>query len=193
MPAAPAFDSSVAPVDAADLPASWRPGCPVPPEELRRVTIRHWGFDDAVHQGELVVHVDAVDAIEGVFRSLFDARFPLERVELVDRYDGDDDRSMAANNTSAFNCREIAGRPGVWSEHAYGRAVDLNPVQNPNVSSSGRVEPPAGTAFTDRDPAAPGLIRADGPAVTGFDAVGWSWGGNWSSSKDYQHFSATGR
>nr|WP_231127486.1 M15 family metallopeptidase [Motilibacter aurantiacus] len=98
---------------------------------------------------------------------------------------------MAANNTSAYNCRKVAGT-GRWSEHSYGRAVDVNPVQNPYVK--GRVvQPAAGRAYVDRSRDAAGLLRAGEPAVEAFTARGWGWGGSWRSSKDYQHFSSTGR
>ena len=188
---APVFTGEITAVDPARLAASWRPGCPIPVEELRLLTIDHWGFDGAVHRGELVVHEQHADSVLGVFRSLFDAHFPLEQVRLVDEFDGDDDRSMAANNTSAFNCRAATGSSR-WSEHAYGRAIDLNPIQNPYVTASGRVLPPEGSAFAVRDDR-PGVILADGPVVAAFASIGWEWGGHWSSGKDYQHFSATGR
>ena len=187
---------SVAPLDDATrarMVHSWRPGCPVPLEDLRLLTVEHWGFDGVVHQGELVVHADQAEAVLGAMRALYDARFPMERIALVDEYGGDDDRSMAANNSSAFNCREVAGRPGVWSEHSYGRAIDVNPVQNPYVSSDGTVSPPAGAAFADRARTSPGMILAGDPVVSAFTAIGWGWGGDWNSAKDYQHFSATGR
>ena len=177
---------------AARMRSSWRPGCPVPLEDLRLLVIRHWGFDGTVRPGELVVHADAADALIEVFRRLFAARFPLEQVRLVDDFGGDDDRSMAANNTSAFNCRRATGSQR-WSEHAYGRAVDLNPVQNPFVTRGGAVLPPQGADHVRRDAATPGLITADGPVVAAFRAVGWQWGGHWPSGKDYQHFSASGR
>lgn len=127
-----------------------------------------------------------------VFRRLFDERFPIESMRLVDEFGGDDDRSMSANNTSAFNCRPATGSTR-WSEHAYGRAVDINPVQNPYVTRSGAVLPPAGDAHTRRDPATPGLITDGSVVVSAFADIGWTWGGHWSSGKDYQHFSATGR
>ncbi|GIU89623.1 MAG: hypothetical protein KatS3mg010_0722 [Acidimicrobiia bacterium] len=172
-------------------PSSWRPGCPVPLESLRHLTVRHWGFDGRAHTGELVVHADAVDAMRRVFRSLWDARFPVERMRLVDDYGGSDDASMAANNTSAFNCRLATGSSR-WSEHAYGRAIDVNPVQNPYVAG-GRVAPPAGAAYLDRSLPAPGVIRDGDAVVQAFAALGWGWGGHFRSVKDYQHFSATGR
>lgn len=189
------FKSSREAIDeaaAARMSASWRPGCPVELESLRLITLTHWGFDGDVHSGELVVHADDAAAVVGVFEALFEQRFPIEQVRLVDEFGGDDDRSMAANNTSAFNCRLVTGSQS-WSEHAYGRAIDINPVQNPFVTRSGAVLPPEGAAHTRRDPSIPGLITADGPVVTAFRAVGWEWGGDWSGGKDYQHFSATGR
>jgi hypothetical protein len=192
--AAPAFAGDVLPIDAAvraRMPHSWRPGCPVGLEDLRLLRLRHWGFDGAVHDGELVVHADVADDVVGSFRSAFDARFPIERMELVDAYGADDDRSMAANNTSAFNCRRVAGTDR-WSEHAYGRAVDINPIQNPYVRGSS-VDPPAGAAYADRSDVRPGMLTVDGPVVRAFTAIGWGWGGTWTAGKDYQHLSASGR
>lgn len=192
-PQAPAFRGSAQPIDAtarSRMTSSWRPGCPVPIEDLRLLTLDHWGFDGGVHRGELVVHRDHSEAVLRVMRRLFEARFPIERMQLIDVYGGDDERSMAANNTSAFNCRAVSGRPGVWSQHSYGWAVDVNPVQNPYVSG-GRVSPPAGAAFADRSVRHPGMVH--GGVVQAFASVGWGWGGNWTSPKDYQHFSATGR
>lgn len=174
------------------MTASWRPGCPVPLADLRLVSITHVGFDGATRPGELVVHASVADDVVGVFRALFDARFPIEQIRLVDEFGGDDDRSMAANNTSGFNCRQATGSTR-WSEHAYGKAIDINPVQNPYVTRSGAILPPSGAAFVDRDPGSQGLITADGPVVRAFDAIRWGWGGRWSSGKDYQHFSASGR
>jgi hypothetical protein len=171
---------------------SWRPGCPVPIGDLRLLTVSYWGFDRAVRQGELVVNRDASAAILRVMRALFDARFPIFRMELVDVYHGDDDRSTAADNTSAFNCRIVAGHPGVWSQHAYGRAIDINPLENPEVLSNGSVVPPAGARYVDRSIRAKGLIVQGGVVVRAFAAAGWGWGGNWTSFQDYQHFSATG-
>ncbi len=189
--ATPGFTASVRQVTAQDLYASWRPGCPVGPSDLREVALSHWGFDGAVRTGRLVVHVDQVPAVLGVFRRLFEVGFPVERMVPVDAYGGDDDASMAANNTSAFNCRTIAGT-STWSLHAYGRAVDVNPVQNPYVTSRG-VEPAAGRAYLDRADVRPGMAVAGGPLVQAFRAVGWGWGGDFTTSKDYQHFSANGR
>src|SRR3954447_13807214 len=106
---------------------------------------------------------------------LYAARWPITRMELIDVYEGDDP-SMAADNTSAFNCRPVAGTSR-WSEHAFGRAIDLNPVENPYVAGS-HVSPPAGQAFVDRAEARPGVVRAGDVVVRAFAAVGWGWGGD---------------
>jgi hypothetical protein len=170
---------------------SWHPGCPVGFAELRLLTVSHWGFDGRVHTGRLVVHRETATEMVGTMRRLFRLRYPIRRMRLVDAYGADDHRSMGADNTSAFNCRFVAGSPGVWSEHAYGRAIDVNPVENPYVTESGYVSPPAGAPFAGRRHAK-GVIHRGGPVVRAFAAIGWEWGGNWSWPKDYQHFSATG-
>ena len=173
---------------------SWRPGCPVPLDDLRAVVVRFWGFDGRAHDGgRLIVHADVAAGVRDAFRRLYEARFPIRRIEPVDAYGASDDRSMAANNTSAFNCRFATGSDRRWSEHAFGRAIDLNPVQNPWVPPGGPILPPAGAEYADRSDVRPGMV-VEGDAVTAaFDAIGWGWGGRWSSVKDYQHFSASGR
>jgi D-alanyl-D-alanine carboxypeptidase len=171
---------------------SWRRGCPVGPVELRLLRADYWGFDGRVHRGELIVHRDSARRMLGVLGKLFRARFKMQRMKLVDVYRADDDRSMAANNTSAFNCRRVSGSSS-WSEHAFGRAIDINPVRNPYVTRGGRVSPPAGRAYVNRAGRAAGMIYAGDVVVRAFAAAGWRWGGHWSSSRDYQHFSATGR
>lgn len=195
-PAAEEFRGSVSAIDdatRAKMSSSWRAGCPVPLGDLKLLRLTHHGFDRRVHAGELVVHEDQARAVLGVFRALFDAGFPIERMELVDVYGGDDDRSMAANNTSGFNCRPSTGDADSWSQHAYGLAVDINPVQNPYVTKDGGVEPPRGARYADRSVVAAGLIHPGDEVVEAFVQIGWSWGGYWSSGKDYQHFSANGR
>ena len=171
---------------------SWREGCPVGLDQLRLLTLSHWDFNDQPTTGELVVHADWAEDVVDVFEAIYDARFPIERMELVDNFEGDDNLSMAANNTSAFNCREVANRPGVWSNHATGTAIDINPIMNPYLSRSGVVLPPEGEAFLDRTVEAKGGIYSGDAVTEAFTAIGWGWGGNWVSSKDWQHFSASG-
>ena len=133
------------------MSSSWRAGCPVPLSGLRYVRVSYRGFDGADHVGELVVATSAVPSIVGVFRDLYASRFPIASLRLVDDFGGNDDRSMAANNTSAFNCRAVTGGSG-FSAHSYGTAIDLNPVQNPYVSGA-TVLPPQGRAYLARTPA----------------------------------------
>jgi hypothetical protein len=168
----------------------WREGCPVGLEDLAAVRVTHRGFDGQDHAGVIVVHKDAAPAVLEVFRKLYEVGFPIQEVSPIEKYGGDDARSMAANNTSGFNCRGVGGGK-TWSQHAYGLAIDLNTVQNPYVKGE-RVSPPEGRGFLDRSAAVPGLIRAGDPVVLAFREMGWKWGGNWSSAKDYQHFSANG-
>jgi D-alanyl-D-alanine carboxypeptidase len=188
---APPFSSTLSRVTAGDLRHSWRPGCPVGPARLRAVKLRHWDFRGRSRVGVLVVHADEAPRVILVFRQLYAARFPIRRLLGVERYRGDDDASMAADNTSGFNCRLVDGTSR-WSEHAYGKAIDVNPVENPYVHG-GLVEPPAGRTFLDRSRRRPGMATRSTVLVRAFDSVGWHWGGRWTSSKDYQHFSTTGR
>jgi hypothetical protein len=192
---APPFRGSAERLDAATRErmtgVSWRPGCPVGFDQLRLLKVTHWGFDGGVHRGRLVVHADLARGMVGAMRRLYGLRFPIRRMRLVDAYGGDDHRSMDADNTSAFNCRTVAGTER-WSEHAYGRAIDVNPVENPYVTPSGHVSPPAGVRFADRSQRAKGLIHAGGPVVHAFAASGWKWAGDWAGTKDYQHFSTSG-
>ena len=184
------FVGTVQPVTARDLPYSYRAGCPVGPSQLRLLRLSYWGFDGSAHAGSLVVRDRVARDVVGVFRRLYAARFPIRRLRKVDAYRGSDDASMAADNTSAFNCRFVPGTRR-WSQHAYGEAIDVNPVENPYLQGA-RVRPPAGRRFLDRSRARPGMAVAGGALVRAFAAVGWQWGGRWATP-DYQHFSATGR
>ena len=189
---APRFEATVSPVRWADLRFSYRAGCPVAPAELRTVRLRHWGFDGRAHEGTLVVNRRVTAQVVGVFRGLYESRFPIRRMVPVSAYRGSDDASMAADNTSAFNCRRAVGSGTGWSMHAYGLAVDVNPVENPYVLR-GQALPPAGARYVDRGRTRPGMAVAGGVLVRAFAAAGWSWGGRWRGSPDYQHFSTTGR
>jgi hypothetical protein len=166
---------------------SWRQGCPTPISDLVYLRLSHHGYDQAVHEGELVVHKDLAREVLTIFKALFDQRFPVEKMKVIDDYQGDDDTSMADNNTSGFNCRFVAGKPGVFSQHSRGRAIDINPRTNPMVVN-GEVFPPAGSAFIDRKKNAPGLLRTRDRVVREFTRRGWVWGGTWTSMRDYQHF-----
>ena len=190
-PPPPAFAAAVSLVTATDLSASWRSGCPVPVEQLRALDVSHWGFDGHVHTGRLIVAANEAAPIVAVMGELYAQRYPIERMQPIDVYGGDDNRSISANNTSAFNCRAVTGGGG-WSEHAYGRAIDVNPFVNPYVKGA-TVLPPEAAAYVDRGRADAGMIHDGDGVVQAFLAQGWRWGGSWTSIKDYQHFSTTGR
>lgn len=196
----PDYDATIAPVDAALAErmrgSSHRPGCPVPLSDLRHLTMTYRGFGGLARTGEMVVHRRFARDVTEVFERLYDVGYPIARMRLIDHYGGDDDASMADNNTSGFNCRRVAGQTN-WSDHAFGAAIDINPVQNPYVRP-GSIDPPAGRRFAgiDRGRSAPvplGVIREDDLLVREFARIGWQWGGYWVASKDYQHVAAGAR
>ena len=138
----------------------------MPPSRLRRLRLSYWGFDGAPHHGTLVVNA-AVVRRSSAFARLYAARFPIRRMQPVDAFGGSDDRSMAADNTSAFNCRTaVAPGPRRWSAHAYGEAIDVNPVENPYLVD-GRVLPPAGRRYLDRSRVRPGMAVPGGTLRVG--------------------------
>lgn len=189
---APAFRAEVAPVRWQELRYSYRVGCPVPPSKLRTVRLSYWGFDGRAHEGTLVVNRRVTGDVVAIFRRLYEARFPIRRMQPISAYRGSDDASMAADNTSSFNCRRAVGSAtGAWSSHAYGLAIDVNPVENPYLLGS-RVLPPSGRAYLNRSRARAGMATRNGVLVRAFASQSWTWGGRWSSP-DYQHFSTTGR
>ncbi len=178
--------AAVGPVSAAELGATWRPECPVPPAELRLVEVDHLGFDGGMHRGQLVVHEDIVDDVIAIFADLTRLRYPIEKMRTVQNYPGaQDELSMRDNNTSAFNCRPLGDG---WSWHAYGRAIDVNPLVNPYISSDGDLQPATASVYLDRTRDDVGMLRADSPAVWVFTDRGWRWGGAWRDPIDYQHF-----
>ena len=194
--ALPPYHAQVAPLSPAQrtamTPSVWRPGCPVALGDLRRVTITYVGFDGHAHRGALVVNRSVAAPVARAFGELYAARFAIRRMVPIEAYGGDDFRSIEADNTSAFNCRPATGSSH-WSEHAYGRAIDLDPLENPYVSG-GRTSHTASRPYLDRAAVAkrPGVISAGGVVTRAFARIGWGWGGSWSGTRDYQHLSASG-
>jgi hypothetical protein len=190
------YRSSIEPIDAdlrERMATSHTERCPLDWEDLRYLRLSHVGFDGRVRTGELVVAASQAETVVGVFRELFLAGYPIRRMRLVSEYGGNDDRSMAANNTSAYNCRPVAGTDR-WSDHAYGTAIDINPVQNPYLRAGAPIQPAAGRdfAYLDRSATAEppwGVIHDGDPVVRAFNEAGWAWGGFWADP-DYQHFTA---
>jgi hypothetical protein len=199
--AALAFHSTArplpAPVQAELRGAFWHAGCPVPLADLRVLTVTQWGFDGRSHTGQLVVNESAVKPLTRVFQRLYELRFPIRHMQLADYYGPSAAQPADGDVTESFECRQAAPSPcvggtgtGSWSEHAYGEAVDLNPVENPYVGC-GRTRDRSARSYLDRSRLQKGMVT---PAVVAaFRAVGWGWGGSWSgSTQDYMHFSATG-
>ncbi len=189
--ATPEFKGEILPISAERAAAmrgvSWHPGCPVALEDLRNVQVSYWGFDNQAHSGDLIVHKEVAKEVLAIFSELYSARFPIEKLRPVSEHGGDDAASMAANNSSAFNCRRRTGNRKRYSNHAYGKAIDINPVQNPYVYKE-KVLPEAGRAYLNRNKPAKGLIRRGDVCQQAFKRHGWSWGGLWRRNKDYQHF-----
>ena len=170
---------------------TWHEGCPVPLDDLSLLTMSYWGEDNQIHSGKMIIHKKHAEAVERIFNTLYTNRFPLTSMKLMWEFGGSDDASMKVNNTSGFNCRRIKNTTK-WSNHSYGAAIDVNPLWNPWVRGS-IVDPPEGKAYLDRTSDKPGIIKAGDIVVTAFAEEGWKWGGYWSKTKDYQHFSANGR
>ncbi|MEX0833897.1 MAG: M15 family metallopeptidase [Actinomycetota bacterium] len=170
---------------------SWRGGCPVPIRKLRLLRLDFVNFDGEERRGRLVVHRSEDDEILQVFEVLFDNDFPMKRLEISDAYAANDKKLMRKNITSAFNCRFVRGT-NTWSQHAFGLAIDISPVQNPFVDGN-RVVPRKGRRYRDRSQDKPGMIHGGDFVVDAFNDVGWEWGGNWNQYKDYMHFSKNGQ
>jgi hypothetical protein len=177
----------------------WHPGCPVPFSRLRVLTVSYRGFDKQVHQGALIVNEADAAGLARVFRRLFDMHFEIHHMELADTYGSGRGRPADGDFSASFECRQAAASPctgiatartGSWSEHAYGQAIDLNPVENPYVGC-GMTRDKTALSYLDRSRTRRGMVT---PAVVrAFASIGWGWGGAWSgSTKDYMHFSATG-
>jgi D-alanyl-D-alanine carboxypeptidase len=183
--------SEVGPMIRRRMGETWGPGCPVRLADLRYLTVSFWGFDGRPHTGELIVHTSVAREVVGVFRRLYAARFPIEQMRLISTADLHAPPTGDGNNTSAFICRK-ARQQRSWSAHAYGLAIDVNPFQNPYRRGS-LVLPELASSYLDRSWRRPGMVRPGDVVTRAFADVGWVWGGSWQHSKDFMHFSATGR
>lgn len=170
---------------------TWSPACPVALADLAYVTVSFRGFDGLAHTGELVLAASEAEDVVSVFRALFAAGYPIEEMRLPTTADLDAPPTGDGNDTAALVCRAARGQTS-WSAHAYGLAIDVNPFLNP-YHKGDVVLPERASAYLDRTRTQPGIIHAGDVVVREFARIGWSWGGSWSSLKDYQHFTATGR
>ncbi len=171
--------------------STWAPGCPVAAAELAWVRLTFWGFDHRRHTGELLVNRSAAADLVRVFRTLYDARYPIEEMRISTRAELDAPPTGDGNNTEVFVCRPTTGGTS-FSQHAYGLAIDVDPFQNPYVKGD-LVLPELAGSYLDRDRRRPGMITGGDLVVRAFASIGWEWGGDWRTLKDYQHFSQNGR
>jgi hypothetical protein len=165
----------------------WSAACPVKIENLRLLEIQYHNYDSQTLVGQMIVHEDISKKALGIFQELFERKFPIYKISLIDEYNGSDELSMEANNSSCFNYRTILGTDKL-SIHSYGRAIDINPRENPYITHSGKVLPSHSHPFLDRSNIRKGMVE---PIVDVFLKEGFEWGGNWSETKDYHHFQIT--
>lgn len=191
-PEGDAYLSTIEPVPADVVARStWREECPVGLDDLRYLTVVHHGFDEKLHTGELIVHASVAEDIVWVFGQLFEAGFPIEQMRVTTMADLDAPPTGDGNGSGAFGCRPVTGRSSGWSQHAYGLAIDLNPFHNP-YRRGDVVVPELASYYLDRTLDEPGMIGPGSSVVDAFAAIGWKWGGNWTSMDDWMHFSQNG-
>jgi hypothetical protein len=186
------------PLTAADVPHSWRQGCPVAPSGLRKIRINRLDYKKRIARGAVVVRAGEARAIVKVLSAALNQRFPIRSLKPADHYYAggrrtpteSDKASMRAGNTSAFNCRPVVGNPYRVSQHSYGNAIDINTIENPYVTSSA-VYPAGSREYLDRSPYRRGMILRGGVVADRMRGLGWLWGARWSHP-DYQHFSSNG-
>ena len=171
---------------------SYHKGCPVPLDDLRIINIKYLGFDEAISYGDLIVHKDVAFEVSEIFEELFKINYPIQQITPIEKYKGDDFESIEANNTSAFNCRK-AEASKKYSKHSFGKAIDINPIQNPYIYPNGTSSHKASKEFIKRvsindTVQSRALLLPNSEAVMIFKKYGWKWGGDWKNIKDYQHF-----
>lgn len=171
---------------------SWRKGCPVSLKDLRYLRVKHIDFRDKEMMGEIVVHKEIAAEVTKIFENLYEMAYPVKKMKLVSDYMGDDWQSIEADNTSAFNCRNATGSKQ-WSKHSYGKAIDINPIENPYISRKGHISHKASLDYRQRthknlNSADKAVLLKNDQAVQLFKKYGWEWGGDWPGVKDYQHF-----
>ncbi len=169
---------------------SYKKDCDIPLEDLRLVKVLYYGFDGEVHEGEIIVNAKIASKVVKIFKELYEIQYPIEKIELVDEYDADDEKSMAANNSSCFNYRKIDGKKTL-SNHSQGIAIDINPLYNPYVrkgQGERDILPVEGKKYAERSLDCPYYIKKGDAINKIFKKYGFTWGGDWKNSKDYQHF-----
>ena len=186
------FEATIEPVPVEVLArSSWTPECPVTLDDLVYLTMSHYGFDGRFHTGEMMVNATVADSVVEVFRKLHEARFPIEQMRVITIEEIDAHPTGDWNDTTSFVCRPAVGSNS-WSQHAFGTGIDINPFHNPYLKGD-LVLPELASTYLDRDDVRVGMIVGGDVATEAFSDIGWGWGGNWSSLKDWMHFSLSGR
>ncbi len=155
-------------------------------KDLSYLKVSYWGFDEKSHIGEIIVNKEVAKDLVEIFQELYEVKYPIEKIRLIDEYDADDNLSMEDNNSSSFCFRPVVGSSKL-SKHSYGLAIDINPLQNPYVKGD-LILPPNGEEYLDRNNVRIGMILEGDACYEAFVSRGWTWGGHWNSLKDYQHF-----
>jgi hypothetical protein len=191
-PGTEVYEATIEPIpDDVLARSSWTEECPVSLDELRYLRLTHWGFDGEAHTGEMIVNTAVAEDVVEVFGKLHEARFPIEQMR-VTRFDEIDDHPTGDfNETGSFVCRPAVGSSN-WSQHAYGLAIDVNPFHNP-YEKGDLVIPELASTYTDREDVRVGMVFSGDVVTEAFAEIGWAWGGNWNSLKDWMHFSTSGR
>ncbi|MDN4476884.1 M15 family metallopeptidase [Demequina sp. SYSU T00192] len=171
--------------------SSWREECPVEPEDLAYIVMPFWGFDLQPHTGEMITSAAHAEEVAAVFEQMYVREFPIEEMRVTTWDEVRGDHTGDLNVTISFECRKVTGGYDVWSEHASGLAIDINPFHNPWVRD-GYVFPELAGAYRDREWLRPGMIETQRQIIRDFAAAGWEWGGTWTDLDDWMHFSATG-
>jgi hypothetical protein len=166
---------------------TWHTGCPLSLNEMAYVQVSYWGFDKKSHLGVLVVNRKVAPEVVDIFKEIYAQHFAINRMLPMEAFEGDDNHAMMANNTSAFNCRMVTGKTNMYSMHSYGLALDINTLINPYVKN-GKVSPTTGKQYLDRNKPVEGMIVKGDPVYNAFIKRGWTWGGDWTTLQDYQHF-----
>lgn len=166
---------------------TYKNGCPIPLKNLRYLRIKYLDFKGKTRIGEMIVHTEVANDVIDIFRELYTIGYPIHKMHLVSEYHGSDWQSIEADNTSAFNCRPATGSKK-WSKHSYGKAIDINPIENPYVFRSGKSSHKASTKYIKRRSNHPAVALKNSKIVQIFKNHGWKWGGDWNGAKDYQHF-----
>lgn len=172
---------------------SYKKGCPVGLKDLRYLRIHYKNFKNKTSLGELIVHKSVAKDVINIFKALYDINYPIYKMKLVSNYNGKDWHSIEADNTSAFNCRNVGGT-NRWSRHSFGKAIDINPIENPYVSRSGYISHKASLKykkrrhFKNKKASNRAILLKNDKATKIFKKYGWKWGGDFKGEKDYQHF-----